>query len=171
MNWYKKAQNNPAPFLETPESAWEWVKNNVDIDIKYVDVDMENISNYDKSLLNEYMEKSEMYSDRYHRVKDEKTITIYRAIRIKTLNDINWDKIGTHWSFERRGAGVYANTLLNTKDVVLTGIIEPKYIDWPYCFTSFIYYGTDQWECALKYGSPVQITHIDNTPVNIKAKA
>jgi len=167
MNWYKISQNNPAPFLETPKLAWEWAKDNVDIDVK--DKNIENISNYEKALLDEYMEKAEMYSDRYHWAKDKKTITIYRAIRIKVLNDINWNKIGTHWSFEKSGAGVYAST--DTKDVLLTGIIEPKYIDWEYCFTSFMYYGESQWECALNPGSPVQITHIDDTSVNIKARA
>jgi len=82
---------------------------------------------------------------------------------------IRWDNIGTHWSFEKHGAGVYGELPSglgkSTQDILLTGTTEPKYVDWEYCFTSFIYYGEDQWECALDDGSPVRITHINDKPI------
>ena len=171
MNWYKKAQTSSAPFLETPQQAWEWAKENVDIQ-----VDEGAESEHDKAILESYLDKAEQYSDKYHEIKDLPAITIYRAIRVKSVEDINWDNIGTHWSFEKSGAGVYGDIPYGlskqAKDILLTGITEPKYIDWEYCFTSFMYYGSDQWECSLDDGSPVTITHInDKTIEPIKGQA
>ena len=88
------------------------------------------------------------------------------------MKDIDWSGIGTHWSFEKSGAGVYGEAMREgkgTQDIILTGITHPQYIDWEYCFTSFMYYGEDQWECALDEGSPITITHINNKQVNIMA--
>ena len=94
----------------------------------------------------------------------------------KTIKDINWENIGTHWSFTKEGAGVYGDIPRglgkNTQDIILTGKTEAQYIDWEYCFTSFMYYGKTQWECALDEDSPITVTHINNKPIQkILAKA
>lgn len=191
MNWYKKAQSSPAPFLETPEMAWEWAQKNIDIDVdedSLEDVDEDSLdseNNNEEAIFQQYLrrclqdlkDKAMTYSEKYNAIKNMPSVTIYRAIRIKGLEDIQWDKIGTHWSFDKKGAGVYGyfppgyHNKQETQDVVLTGVVEPKYIDWEYCFTSFMYYGEDQWECALDDGAPVKVTHINDSPVNIEANA
>jgi len=172
MNWYKIAQSSPAPFLETRETAWAWAKENVDIE-----ADEESVQNdYDQANLELYLERADEYSDRYNAVRKQNVITIYRAIRVKTIKDINWENIGTHWSFTKEGAGVYGDIPRglgkNTQDIILTGKTEAQYIDWEYCFTSFMYYGKTQWECALDEDSPITVTHINNKPIQkILAKA
>jgi len=174
MNWYKKAQSNPAPFLETPEKAWEWAKENVDIQVTEDSVEKDNIP--DEYLLEKYIENCYTYSDKYNDIKNSPSVTIYRAIRVNTPSDINWNNVGTHWSFEKSGAGVYGELPRglgkNTQDIVLTAIVEPKHIDWEYCFTSFMYYGEDQWECSLDEDAPITVTQINDQnvqPINAKA--
>jgi len=44
---------------------------------------------------------------------------------------------------------------------ILEGNINPKNIDWEYGFHSFIWYGEDQWECALNKGANVKIIAIN----------
>jgi len=174
MNWYKIAQSSPAPFLETREKAWAWAKENVDIEVD--EESAKNEGDFAKAHLELYLGRAEEYSDRYNTVRKLNAITIYRAIRVKTIKDINWKNIGTHWSFTKEGAGVYGDIPhglgKNAQDIILTGKTETQYIDWEYCFTSFMYYGEDQWECALDEDSPITVTHINNKPIQkILAKA
>ena len=39
----------------------------------------------------------------------------------------------------------------------MVGEIAPRHVDWEYGFTSFMYYGEDQWEISLENNSPVAI--------------
>lgn len=180
MKIYRLSQSN---FLETPETAWEWAKEHVDIQVteKSLAEDLESglyedgsdKHNYDQTLLEDYIEKCSLYSDKYHNVMKQSSITIYRAIRAPSVEDIDFNNIGTHWSFRSEGAGSYGEVQQewrNHKDIVLTATAQPKDVDWEYCFTSFMYYGEDQWECALDEGSKVNIIEIDGSSFNIQAE-
>lgn len=102
------------------------------------------------------------YVDKYHSIKGKPSIEIYRAVSLDKIEDLDLKAVGTHWSFEKEGTGTYGLTGPRKKHTfVLIGKANPKDIDWEYGFTSFLYYGTEQWECALETGSQILITHID----------
>jgi len=164
--WYKQSKlANNIYFLDNGNSAWKWAKENVDV--QYIEEDLEKDPNnpYIQHYIENSINNSFEYSNKYNQIKNLQSVTIYRAIQILSLNDINWNNIGTHWSFEKQGAGVYGDVPFNLQKrknaitIIITAEINPKYIDWEYGFTSFMYYGTDQWECSID----------DNTPLNIIA--
>jgi len=177
-SWYRIANKDFAPFLETPELAIQWAIENTDIESWLPDEEVPeyegaiNVSEdqYKQALKDYYTERAEAYSAKYHQVKDLPQVTIYRSVMLKNIDDIDWDNVGTHWSFEKSGAGAYGDVSPTVrkkgKEYVLTGVVEPQYIDWEYCFTSFMYYGEDQWECALDELSPITVTHVDDKPIN-----
>jgi hypothetical protein len=175
MKIFKIAKND---FLSTPEKAWEWAKINVDVKVTEEDLeDLEDLEESEDDLyeskkkileieLEEAQEKALLYSQKYNETIKNPNVVLYRAIKILSLDDIDWESIGTHWSFNKKNAGTYGemyqNVLKKGFDVILTGIANTKDIDWEYSFTSFMYYGEDQWECSLNEGSTVLITHIDD---------
>lgn len=96
--------------------------------------------------------------------KDEKEITIYRLLRLNTIDDLELDDIGKYWSFDESGVGDYGSGTREFKGdekFILTGLVNPKNIDWEYGFTSYLYY-PNQSECALKSGTKVKIIAIDD---------
>jgi len=163
-------------FLETPESAWEWAKYNVDVEVTEEDLSGDNDEDQSRieAMLESYHHACQAYSERYLEVMDAPTVQIYRAIRAPSVQHIDWDNVGTHWSFVLGGAGSYGDIPPKWRkcgDIIVTGIVNTKDIDWEYCFTSFMYYGTDQWECALDDGAPVTIVAINGEKANINAIA
>ena len=170
MKIYKFCQVH---FLETPELAWEWAKNNVDISVDEEDIDEEG-DDYARVLFAEYLEKCNIYSSQYHNIMSKDFVEIYRGIQVPSIESIIWDSIGTHWSFKKDGAGIYGDVpsqFAKGDKFILTGICLPKDIDWEYGFTSFMYYGEDQFECALDEDSKIKIIKIGNESVNIEAFA
>ena len=167
MKIFKLTQSNH--FLSSPESAWSWAIENTDID-QFTE---EELKQTQYQAVNEhYQNRAEEYSDKYNEIIQNDTITLYRAIKAPSIQHIDWNNVGTHWSFEKSGAGSYGEIKPKWHkypDIILTAIINTKYIDWEYCFTSFMYYGEDQWECALDEDVPITITHIDNQPINKQA--
>lgn len=115
-----------------------------------------------------YMGLIDMYVDKYNELKNKNFVEIYRLIKLKEENELDTKNIGTHWSFVIDGVGAYGGThpkrlpLNNGKSFVLTGHVDPKFIDWKYGFDSFIWYGEDQWECALLKGARVAIIKIND---------
>lgn len=105
------------------------------------------------------------YIYKYKQVTSKPTITLYRAIVLKKdMSNLNLKNIGSHWSFEEKGAGSYGLNRAMRKDeteFTFTGVAQTKDIDWEYGFTSFLYYGEEQWECALNPGAKVTLTHVD----------
>lgn len=169
-----KIANEPAPFLSTPEKAWIWAKENVDISITEDSLNDPSLPDFQKAAyerdIENNIELAETYSYKYNQIKNSNNLVVYRAIRVLSLDDVNWSKIGTHWSFEKNGTGCYGciDGIVNQKGIVivLTGVTSPKNIDWEYSFTSFMYYGRDQWECSFNEGSNITITHINDEKIN-----
>ena len=150
------------------ESAKKWVKENVN-DVYYDDDVKENEDEYDdyaKAQEEQADERVSDYVDKYHEVKNKSSIQVYRAVCLDDIKDLDINAVGTHWSFEEKGAGCYGggekDSKLGDNIYTLTALANPKDIDWEYGLTSFMWYGEDQWECALNLGSKVTITHIDD---------
>lgn len=114
-----------------------------------------------------YIERIELYVDKYNELKNSNKITIYRLIKLNSIKDLDIKDIGKHWSFDENGVGAYGERHPNIKMMktgepyILEAIINPKDIDWIYGFQSFIWYGEDQWECALNKGTNVKIIKIN----------
>ena len=189
MTWYVLAQSN---FLETSESAYQWASENVDLKYSEESLETEFMNDSDKQYVEKVIaydkERAEVYSDKYLDVMTQNQVTIYRAIMVPVLDEgdllasdikaINWGNVGTHWSFELEGAGSYGymgdDSIIGhgaPRDIIITCHVDPRYIDWEYGFTSFMYYGKDQWECALLKGSPIHVFQIEFKSVDIKARA
>ena len=120
----------------------------------------------------------ETYVAEYHGVMAAGQARIWRAVEIPAGEDprlwIDWDEVGTHWSFRRRGAGVYSGGKVQgpTRVVVIEAVVQVAEIDWEYGFTSFWYYGEDQFECALVPGAKVEVVAINGASVaELTAKA
>ncbi len=118
------------------------------------------------------------YCYKYRQTVKQETIEIYRGVKLDNINDLVLNPVGTYWSFEKSGvgeygsgSGVWKNPKKDSKLFVLTGIIKTKDIDWKHGLTSFIYYGDNQWECSLKNGTNVLITHIDDNELDIPLQA
>ena len=151
----KSASSQNRHFLSNADSAWEWVKENADIELDSADQ------------ISSYRDRAEQYSDMYNRIRLSPKITIYRALLVSSIDDIRWGELGTHWSFQKEGVGTYGASRPKETDrvVVITGEISSGHIDWEYGFISFVYYGDSQWECALISDSPVSVLAIDDKPI------
>jgi len=179
-NWYKIAKES-ASFLSTPEQAWEWAKENVDVEVTEDTLQEDLLSDSERAILeiqlDNYQEKAALYSNKYNQIKNAGRVVVYRGVRVVSMDDIDWSNIGTHWSFEKSGAGVYGEVRRHVRrrglDVLLTGLINAEDIDWEYSFTSFMYYGEEQWECSLNDGATVIVTHINDEKLSepIRAEA
>ena len=114
-----------------------------------------------------YIELIELYVDKYNELKEQDSVTIYRLVKLNSIEDLEVNEIGKHWSFEKGGVGAFGEQhpnrgmMKNGKPFILEGDVNPKYIDWIYGFHSFIWYGEDQWECALMEGAKVKIKSIN----------
>lgn len=165
--------NSNDSFLSNYDTARKYAYDNID-DIADVFDSYE--ENPDDTFISysrdKYIDLIELYVDKYNELKQQNLITIYRLIKLNTLNDLDINNIGKHWSFEKNGVGAYGEqhpnrSMMKTgKPFILEGDVNPKYIDWIYGFNSFIWYGEDQWECALIKGANVIINSINDNKLN-----
>ena len=165
----KKVIAAPTTFaaldLTSFTSAKEWALENTDIDY-YTDEDSNggNLSDYQYAVNQQVDETIKSYVSMYNSTIKKTVIEIYRAVVLEKVSDLDLDNIGIHWSFEKSGAGAYGLNREKTnkdKKYLLIANINPKDIDWEYGFTSFLYYGEDQWECALNTDAKITITDIE----------
>jgi hypothetical protein len=149
--------------LSSPGTAYNWAVENIP------DLNDEDQPEYQEL----HRERAGEYSSKYNEVNRKPSLTIYRAVCLNDISELDLKKIGTHWSFDPGGVGCYGSGRGKTgnKTFVLTGIVNPKDIDWEYGFTSFMWYGEDQWECALNQSAPVQIVKIDQKQLEKPLKA
>lgn len=164
MNWYKTSQNQ-GTFLENSDSAWDWAQKN----IPDLMAEEEAQTAEEKAYLSIYKERAMAYSDFYNSIKDKKEIIVYRMIRVGSIDELNWEELGVYWSFKKSGAQVLGDAPGRgdyNRDVLISAKISPQVIDWEHGFTSFMYYGEDQFECALIKGSPVEVIAIDDAPIS-----
>ena len=161
--------NSSDIFLSNYETARKYAYDNIDDVAEAFDDYDENPDDIHASYSRDkYVELIDLYVDKYNELKTQNTVTIYRLIMLNSINDLDINNIGKHWSFEESGVGAYGEQHPNRgmmqtgKPFILEGDVSPKYIDWVYGFSSFIWYGEDQWECALIKGSKVVINSINN---------
>lgn len=110
-------------------------------------------------------------------------ITIHRAMKAPSVEDIDFSQTGYFWSFKRDGVGTYdagsSNDFNNkwdsstAKTIVLTASTHKDNISWLDTLVANAIYGEEQSECYLTKGSDITITHIDDTELKnpIKAKS
>ena len=168
-----KEYNSNDSFLSNYESARKYAYDNIDDVAEAFDAYDEDPDDIHASYSRDYyIELIELYVDKYNELKTQNSVTIYRLIKLNSLKDLDINNIGMHWSFEEDGVGAYGEQHPNRgmmttgKSFVLEGDVNPKYIDWVYGFNSFIWYGEDQWECALIKGAKVIINSINNKKLN-----
>jgi hypothetical protein len=168
-NFLLKEYNNTDSFLSDYESAKKYAYDNIDGVSDAFDDYKEDPDNIQASYSRDnYIERIDMYVDKYNKLKNEYNITIYRLIKLNSIDDLDLTNIGKHWSFEQDGVGAYGEQhpnrdMMSTgKPFILEAEVSPKNIDWVYGFNSFIWYGEDQWECALNKGTKVTINKIND---------
>lgn len=168
-----KEYNSNDSFLSNYESARKYAYDNIDDVAEAFDAYDEDPDDIHASYSRDYyIELIELYVDKYNELKTQNSVTIYRLIKLNSLKDLDINDIGMHWSFDKNGVGAYGEQHPNRgmmttgKSFVLEGDVNPKYIDWVYGFNSFIWYGEDQWECALIKGAKVIINSINNKELN-----
>ncbi len=162
-------------FLDSVESAITWALENVgDACEDYP----KGSSSRAEAVRQHQEEEVAEYVAEYAKVMRAGLAPIWRAIEIPRGENprlwIDWDELGTHWSFRRSGAGVYSGGKIQgpTETVVIEAKVMANDIDWEYGFTSFWYYGTEQFECALKEGSTVEVTKVSGrSETDLKARA
>lgn len=144
-------------FLRSSEAAWRWAQKYVDLDL---DADAEDFYRREDF----YRERAEDYAYRAREIVRADHATVYRAITVSKqlgLRGVNFDCLGKAWSDEEGSAGTQGTVPSGIHDpieIVLIGKVAPRWIDWEYGFTSFMYYGKDQWEISLLENAPVLIT-------------
>lgn len=168
-----KEYNSNDSFLSNYESARKYAYENIDDVAEAFDAYDEDSDDIHASYSRDnYIELIDLYVDKYNELKTQNSVTIYRLIKLNSLKDLDINNIGMHWSFYEDGVGAYGEQHPNRgmmttgKPFVLEGDVNPKYIDWVYGFNSFIWYGEDQWECALIKGAKVIINSINNKELN-----
>lgn len=162
--------NPPAGhFLDSVDSAIAWALENVG-DARE-DYPKGSSSRAEAVRQNQEEEVAE-YVAEYAEVMRAGVAPIWRAVEIPKGENprlwIDWDELGTHWSFRRSGAGVYSGGKVQgpTDVVVIEAVVKAEDIDWEYGFTSFWYYGTEQFECALKEGSSIKVVKVSGSPTS-----
>lgn len=116
-------------------------------------------------LINTYLEK-------YNEIKSETVIELFRAVRLKSINDLNLNNIGSFWSFNESGAYDYGTKMekQSGKLFTLTAKINTNDINWEQSFYSFLSYGRTEFECFVNKRSKCVIIAINdkilNKPIN-----
>lgn len=146
-------------FLRDWETALRWAFRSVDIGVR------------NDETVEYYGELAGIYSRFAQSAYREGSITVYRKIRVPVQNDkaaVSWNCLGKAWSSRRAGAGVYGivpHQGGHLVEVTITAKVRPSDVDWAFGFTSFLYYGEDQWEVSMLPDSPVLVTAIDDSQV------
>lgn len=166
---YLKEYNEEDSFLFNYNTAIKYAYNNIDDIGEVFDEYEENPDNiYTSHKRDNYIELIELYVDKYNELKDKNSVTIYRLIKLDSMEDLDINNVGMHWSFDKDGVGAYGERHPNRgmmrtgEPFILVGNVNPNDIDWIYGFNSFIWYGEDQWECALNKGTRVEIISIND---------
>ena len=161
--------NDKDSFLNDFESAKQWANVHIDeVGTAIEDHDADPNDDILQHHYDNYMDLIYLYVNKYNELKNKDSVEIYRLVKLNEEKDLDNKNIGMHWSFKPEGVGDYGGmhpkrlALNKGKSFVLTGTVDPKFIDWAYGFSSFMWYGEDQWECALLKGAKVTITKIND---------
>lgn len=113
----------------------------------------------------------EEYTDLYNDVTERGHVQAYRAVRLKSISDLDTMKVGNYWSFELHGANQYQGPSDFGNIYVLTATVLASSIDWTHGFYSYVHYGSDQSEVAILPNTEVLVTHVDGKPLREPIKA
>jgi len=162
-----EARSNPSTaipyFLENEDAAFQWADKNVDHGFWEEDDD-KNRKAAGRDIL---QERASQYSEFCGDAYAEGEVRIFRAVRVPVNKHgkprIQYDNLGTSWSAEERGAQVQGSVPYKgpVTDVIIEAVVSVDDIDWEFGYTSFVYYGEDQWEVAVKEGSDVRVEAVD----------
>lgn len=154
--------------LESTDSAIEWA-------LKHIpgarDAYPKSRSDYAISLRQRKQDEVEEYVDFYHQTRRSGGAIIYRMICVPSINDIDWENLGTYWSYLPEGAASYWKNRDDCKDVLITARVSFDDINWNLGFSSFWDFGIEEAECAVKEGAELEIKAINHRPVIRWAKA
>lgn len=106
------------------------------------------------------------YVDYFHEVSKHRRVHLWRAVRVRATEGIEWNNLGVFWSFEEFGAWDWSEATRTGKIVVLQGVVETKQIDWLNGFEEFLV-NPEQAEARLYPNTPVQVVEVDGEPVSI----
>jgi hypothetical protein len=167
-----KREENRCDYLENFKKAKRWAQENInDLPSSFYDNNEDKYSQED-IITKELIEKRiREYVTMYGEISPEDTITLYRAICVSTIKHIDFDAIGVYWSFKKEGADCYGANSEEKPRFILKGDLKGKDIDWEHGFYSFVWYGEEQWECALKKGSIITIKEINGEKLKNPKKA
>jgi hypothetical protein len=147
----------PPEFLRSCEAAIRWAKKNgPEADDEWYEQEIE--------------ERACDYSDFAESAFNHDKIVLYRAIALPSIDFIEWDRLGKAWSRYRSGAspqGTIPYKRHETSIFVLEGLVDPADVDWEWGFYSFLVYGEDQWEVAIKNRSQVEIVSVNGDKVHV----
>jgi hypothetical protein len=146
-------------FLRSEEAAYRWALKHTDIRNQWP-VEDEAAERADlRDRIGDYVWKADEIASRgWARIWREVTI----PAEADPVEFIDWRCIGKAWSAELQGAGTQGVVPYKgeRQRVVLEARVRARDIDWAYGFTSFIYYGRDQWEISLLEDAPVRVEAI-----------
>ena len=138
--------NNTDSFLSDFESAKKYAYDNIDGVSDSFDDYEEDPDNIQASYSRDnYIERIDMYVDKYNELKNKDSVVIYRLIKLNSINDLDITDIGKHWSFEEDGVGAYGEqhpkrgmmstgnpfilkAEVNPKNMIIKFIYSPKII-------------------------------------------
>ena len=136
----------------------KWAESHVDLSI---DEDDEFVARAQRE---DYENRAYAYSAFAVDAARRPSIVLYRMICVPSAQDIQLHNLGKAWSKTPRGAGCYGmshHPRDKARDILVEAEVRTKDIDWAYGFTSFMYYGEDQWEVSVNPNAPVLVRAIN----------
>ncbi len=158
-------KNPPArvpAFLRSGEAAWRWARAHTDVlsALKIDDFEVDAVEQI-------FRDRADVYARFARSLEGHETIELYRAIAIPAHADphaaIEFRCLGKSWSRYARCTGIYNGPSFQGKhrEVVVRAEAPTRGIDWPFGFTSFLFYGEDQWEVSLKPHTRLVVHAVD----------
>lgn len=148
------------------EDVFDWI----DYHDNYINL-YPNFDEYDNEYGEDYYFPSE--EDAYNYVNDAlalynnlpNPLTIYRTIKVKSLNDINYDYLGDSWSYDKQSAINFANNH-GGGNVLLIGETTFDNIDWEETIKLHFQFST-----GMNFYDENEVNIIDSDKItNVKAE-
>lgn len=99
-------------------------------------------------------------------------IPIYRVMQVKSLDKIDKQDLGASWSFNKDSALNFGDRY-NLKDVLLSGTIEKKYVNWESTLKLYIIHSMNMWgeeEDEIVVPNTDHIQNLQITPLSKRIK-
>ena len=158
-----ESRGNKKIDFNNRKSIKQWIENNApdslfddegELDTDFVNKDGDNIEDL-----------IDWYTSKYNEVKNEGSATLYRAVRLDSINQLDKNNIGEFWSFEKDGASNYgAGGKRDVKEgdlFLIEANVNFEDINWEEGFYSFLAYGREEFEAYLYFDAKVDIEVFD----------